>query len=66
MFDVEIDLLRGKQAAYSIVTMQSVSEFESLLKGFREQLYLWLGGAAGLARAALAGSDLGLPGGCAG
>ncbi len=45
MFDVEIDLLRGKQAAYSIVTMQSVSEFESLLKGFREQLYLWLGGA---------------------
>lgn len=45
VFDVEIDLLRGKQAAYSIVTMQSVSEFESLLKGFREQLYLWLGGA---------------------
>ncbi|YCC79268.1 two-component system sensor histidine kinase PhoQ [Pseudomonas aeruginosa] len=45
VFDVEIDLLRGKQAAYRIVTMQSVSEFESLLKGFREQLYLWLGGA---------------------
>ncbi|WP_437883043.1 ATP-binding protein [Pseudomonas sp. LRF_L74] len=45
VFDVEIKLLQGKEAAYSIVTMQPVSEFHALLQGFREQLYLWLGGA---------------------
>ncbi|SDH90091.1 ATP-binding protein [Pseudomonas panipatensis] len=45
VYDVEISLLGGKQAAYSIVTMQPVSEFRELVHGFREQLYLWLGGA---------------------
>lgn len=45
VYDVEIDLLGGKQAAYSIVTMQPVSAFRELVQGFREQLYLWLGGA---------------------
>ncbi|CAD5109343.1 ATP-binding protein [Zestomonas carbonaria] len=45
VYDVEIDLLGGKQAAYSIVTMQPVSEYGGLLNYFREQLYIWLGGA---------------------
>lgn len=45
VYDVEIDLLGGKQAAYSIVTMQPESEFRELVKGFRDQLYVWLGGA---------------------
>lgn len=45
VYDVEIDLLGGQQAAYSIVTMQPVSAFRELVHGFREQLYLWLGGA---------------------
>ncbi|WP_253392938.1 ATP-binding protein [Pseudomonas citronellolis] len=45
VYDVEIDLVGGKQAAYSIVTMQPVSAFRELVHGFREQLYIWLGGA---------------------
>ncbi|MFZ5958514.1 ATP-binding protein [Pseudomonas knackmussii] len=45
VYDVEIDLLGGQKAAYSIVTMQPVSAFRELVHGFREQLYLWLGGA---------------------
>ncbi|MFV3308329.1 ATP-binding protein [Pseudomonas sp. NY15181] len=45
VYDVEIDLLGGKQAAYSIVTMQPESDFRELVRGFREQLYVWLGGA---------------------
>lgn len=45
VYDVEIDLLGGKRAAYSIVTMQPESEFRELVSGFRDQLYLWLGGA---------------------
>ncbi|KAF1055086.1 MAG: Sensor protein PhoQ [Stenotrophomonas maltophilia] len=45
VYDVEIDLVGGKKAAYSIVTMQPVSEFHELVNGFREQLYVWLGGA---------------------
>ena len=45
VYDIEIDLVGGKQAAYSIVTMQPVSAFRELVHGFREQLYVWLGGA---------------------
>ncbi|WP_207886994.1 ATP-binding protein [Pseudomonas sp. 30_B] len=45
VYDVEIDLVGGKQAAYSIVTMQPESDFRELVRGFREQLYVWLGGA---------------------
>lgn len=62
VFDVEIDLLRGKQAAYSIVTMQSVSEFEPAQGVPRATLPVARRRPAGLARAALARSDLGLPG----
>lgn len=45
VYDVEIDLLGGQRAAYSIVTMQPESEFRELVSGFRDQLYVWLGGA---------------------
>ncbi|MDE3739823.1 MULTISPECIES: ATP-binding protein [Pseudomonas] len=45
VYDVEVDLLRGQKAAYSVVTMQPVSDYQSMYDGFVEQLYLWLGGA---------------------
>jgi len=45
VYDVEIDLVGGKHAAYSIVTMQPESDFRELMRGLREQLYVWLGGA---------------------
>ncbi|WXL27986.1 ATP-binding protein [Ectopseudomonas mendocina] len=45
VYDVEIDLLRGKSAAFSVVTMQPASNYQSMYKEFTEQLYLWLGGA---------------------
>lgn len=45
VYDVEIDLLRGKKAAYSIVTMQPLSDYQAMYDGFLRQLYFWLGGA---------------------
>jgi two-component system sensor histidine kinase PhoQ len=45
VYDVEIDLLRGETAAYSVVTMQPDTDFQLLYSGFARQLYLWLGGA---------------------
>jgi two-component system sensor histidine kinase PhoQ len=45
VYDVEVDLLRGQRAAYSVVTMQPVSDYQSMYDGFLRQLYLWLGGA---------------------
>jgi two-component system sensor histidine kinase PhoQ len=45
VYDVEVDLLRGQKAAYSVVTMQPVSDYQSMYDGFLAQLYLWLGGA---------------------
>nr|WP_197539872.1 ATP-binding protein [Pseudomonas resinovorans] len=45
VYDVEVDLLRGQRAAYSVVTMQPVSDYQPMYDGFLEQLYLWLGGA---------------------
>ncbi len=45
VYDVEVDLLRGQRAAYSVVTMQPVSDYQSMYDGFLQQLYLWLGGA---------------------
>ncbi|MDH4562440.1 HAMP domain-containing protein [Pseudomonas sp. BN411] len=45
VYDVEVDLLRGQKAAYSVVTMQPVSDYQSMYDGFLKQLYVWLGGA---------------------
>nr|WP_202969637.1 ATP-binding protein [Pseudomonas sp. TCU-HL1] len=45
VYDVEVDLLRGQKAAYSVVTMQPLSDYQSMYDGFLKQLYLWLGGA---------------------
>ncbi|MCY1212309.1 Sensor protein PhoQ [compost metagenome] len=45
VYDVEVDLLRGQKAAYSIVTMQPVSDYQSMYDGFLKQLYIWLGAA---------------------
>lgn len=45
VYDVEVDLLRGQKAAYSIVTMQPFSDYQGMYDGFLRQLYIWLGGA---------------------
>ncbi|WP_043309244.1 ATP-binding protein [Pseudomonas sp. ML96] len=45
VYDLEVDLLRGQAAAYSIVTMQPASEYQAVLDGVGRQLWLWLGGA---------------------
>lgn len=42
VYDVEIDLLRGQSAAYSIVTMQPVSDYQTMYDKLRQQLYIWL------------------------
>lgn len=43
VYDIEVDLLRGGEAALSIVTMQPTSEYQELFDGFDWQLKLWLG-----------------------
>jgi two-component system sensor histidine kinase PhoQ len=43
VYDVEVDLLRGQSAAFSIVTMQPVSDYKSMYDSLRQQLYVWLG-----------------------
>jgi len=43
VYDVEINLLGGRSAALSIVTMQPTREYEVMYRRFMEQLYLWLG-----------------------
>lgn len=45
VYDVEIDLLRGKSAAYSIVTMQPVRDYQPMYKSLNRQLYIWLAAA---------------------
>ena len=45
VYDVEIKLLRGQSAPFSIVTMQPASDTQLLYDGFMGQLYLWLAGA---------------------
>jgi two-component system, OmpR family, sensor histidine kinase PhoQ len=44
-YDVEVKLLGGKTAAFSIVALQPVREYETTLKGLRENLYLGFGAA---------------------
>lgn len=43
IYDVEINLLRGESAAFSVVTMQPASDTQALYRRFMTQLYLWLG-----------------------
>ncbi|WBE24317.1 ATP-binding protein [Denitrificimonas caeni] len=43
IYDVEVDLLRGKNADFSIVTMQPVSDYQKMYDSLRQQLYVWLG-----------------------
>jgi two-component system sensor histidine kinase PhoQ len=45
VYDVEIKLLGGKSAAYSIVALQPVREYQMTLSGLREKLYLGFGAA---------------------
>lgn len=45
VYDIEIDLLRGQSAAYSIVTMQPVSDYKPMYKSLRRQLNTWLAAA---------------------
>ncbi|WP_176509480.1 MULTISPECIES: ATP-binding protein [Pseudomonas] len=45
VYDVEIKLLGGQSAAYSIVALQPVSEYRATLDGLREKLYLGFGAA---------------------
>lgn len=42
-YDVEVDLLRGQSADFSIVTMQAVSDYQFMYDNLRQQLYVWLG-----------------------
>jgi len=45
VYDVEVKLLGGKSAAFSIVALQPVREYQQTLKGLRERLYLGFGAA---------------------
>ncbi|WP_312931021.1 ATP-binding protein [Pseudomonas sp.] len=45
VYDVEVKLLGGKSAAYSIVALQPVREYHNTLDGLREKLYLGFGAA---------------------
>jgi two-component system sensor histidine kinase PhoQ len=45
VYDVEIKLLGGRNAAYSIVALQPVREYQETISGLREKLYLGFGGA---------------------
>jgi len=45
VYDVEIKLLGGQSAAYSIVALQPVREYKQTLAGLREKLYLGFGAA---------------------
>ena len=45
VYDVEVKLLGGKNAAFSIVALQPVREYQLTLEGLRENLYLGFGAA---------------------
>ncbi|MBA1201260.1 histidine kinase [Pseudomonas capeferrum] len=45
VYDVEVKLLGGKSAAFSIVALQPVREYQQTLDGLREKLYLGFGAA---------------------
>ncbi|WP_175652390.1 ATP-binding protein [Pseudomonas sp. Marseille-P9899] len=45
VYDVEVKLLGGKNAAFSIVALQPVREYQQTISGLREKLYLGFGAA---------------------
>lgn len=45
VYDVEVKLLGGRSAAYSIVALQPLREYQQTLSGLREKLYLGFGAA---------------------
>ncbi|TDF81064.1 ATP-binding protein [Pseudomonas sp. H9] len=45
VYDVEVKLLGGKTAAFSIIALQPVREYQQTLNGLRERLYLGFGAA---------------------
>ena len=45
VYDVEVKLLGGKSAAFSIVALQPVREYQQTLNGLQEKLYLGFGAA---------------------
>ncbi|MEB0170093.1 histidine kinase, partial [Pseudomonas sp. CCC4.4] len=45
VYDVEIKLLGGRNAAFSIVALQPVREYQVIIAGLREKLYLGFGAA---------------------
>ncbi|MFK8328978.1 ATP-binding protein [Pseudomonas sp. BJa5] len=45
VYDVEVKLLGGKSAAFSIVALQPLREYQQTLNGLRERLYLGFGAA---------------------
>ena len=45
VYDVEIKLLGGRNAAFSIVALQPVREYQETISGLRQKLYLGFGGA---------------------
>ena len=45
VYDVEVKLLGGKSAAFSIVALQPLREYQVTLEGLRENLYLGFGAA---------------------
>ncbi|QXI39656.1 ATP-binding protein [Pseudomonas xantholysinigenes] len=45
VYDVEVKLLGGKSAAFSIVALQPLREYKDTLSGLREKLYLGFGAA---------------------
>lgn len=60
IYDVEVDLLRGQSAAFSIITLQPASEYQLLYNRFNNQLQLWAGRRlASVCGTALVRPDLG-------
>lgn len=62
VYDVEVKLLGGQSAAFSIVTLQPVRDYELTLQGLRDNLYLGFGAALVVLLALL---WIGLTWGCA-
>jgi two-component system sensor histidine kinase PhoQ len=45
VYDVEVKLLAGKNAAYSFVAVQPVEDYQRIIQGLRERLWLGFGAA---------------------
>ncbi|WP_263146442.1 ATP-binding protein [Pseudomonas sp. RIT-PI-AD] len=45
VYDVELRLEDREEASFSFIAMQPTREYQHMLAGFRDQLYIWLGAA---------------------